>query len=378
MNISKQNKKLYVDLKKGFVNKKQTATQIKEATRAVKESLLPKRRKNSENTSADNYKKMLDSATNNFDKKLSSMSRQYNSILQEKLGESTDKINSLTKEIDRGNKRFFNYSKNNEKLFNGLAKNVQTLAKQKAEANRTAAQPNTSTTVPTNVENPNTTQERLNTAIPNEATYKPTNYVETVEAQVPVMDRHNFTFSSLPLRVFNRNATSLKLNDYLNFGEYQIKFTNAFGLREGENAVTGIPEGTHSKGIDIRLYRGNTPVDVPISLADGTIVKIALDGSGKTVLNSEDRAGGYLIYVQLDENPNKIVKYMHLPKAIMDFKDILLGKKVKRGDLFVNSAGMSGNGTANHVKVSIGSYNPNTGESAMDHSKKSTILQIYC
>lgn len=365
MSAANQNKNLYAALKKGASRRKQTKAEINKSIGLVKDSLLPKASKQKKASGGDNnsYKKMLEQAQTNFDKKLSKMSDDYNSKLQKNIGESSDKIKRLEEILKGRDKGFSDFAKRNNQLFSSVNNQIQNLAQQKAA----------SPAVPTTVE-PDTSTEHRSVETPKDATTydaekdvkQAANYSDMVDEQIVEQPAG---FKSITFPTFNSN-TQLAPGDSLDLGEYKLKFTNAFGVRSGDNAVSGISADETSKGIDVRLYKDDKPVDMPVSIASGKIVKIGLHGDGKYISTKEGRYGGYYMYVQLDEDPNKIVKYVHLPKEVMEYKERLIGKHIPRGALIVNTSGMSGTGTGPHVKISVGNYNPATGKSAMDYGKQ--------
>jgi len=361
MKAKSQNKELYTSLKKRAGARKQTKVEINKATRDVISGLLPKV-KESKDKDSNNYKKMLNQAQSNYDKKLASLSKAYSNKLNESIGVSTDKIKGLETQLKKGDKKFNTLLNRSSNSFAALNSQIRELAKQKSNV----AVPTQPAPVPTSGA---VTRSYEDTPL-FDFNISPTSYQDTLTSPLPPITNTADSFNSIGLASLSIDKESLGVGSFIDFGNYQIKLTNKFGIRSGANAVKGVPETEHSNGIDIRLYKDNKPVDLPISIADGTIVKIELDGSSTPIPTSEGRVGGYYMYVQLDEDPTKIVKYVHLPKEVFSLKGDLMGKHLKRGDIIVNSTGTSGTGTAPHIKVAVGTYDAKTNKSFMDYSKK--------
>lgn len=82
-------------------------------------------------------------------------------------------------------------------------------------------------------------------------------------------------------------------------GSNHIKITNLFGIRTGQNSVPG-REGKHSKGVDYVGFSEDGTSNVPIVVADGTIIDIGLDGDGKAISPTRGAALGYYTDVKVE------------------------------------------------------------------------------
>jgi hypothetical protein len=138
-----------------------------------------------------------------------------------------------------------------------------------------------------------------------------------------------------------------------------IKITNLFGIRSGANAVPG-REGKHSKGVDYVGYSADGTSNVPVVVANGTIVNIGLDGDGTTIKPTQGAALGYYADVKVDtEDGAKIFRYGHLGPSIYSNKDKLLNTVVQKGAaLYPKPAEgyvSTGSVTGPHVKLQVSS-----------------------
>jgi len=168
---------------------------------------------------------------------------------------------------------------------------------------------------------------------------------------------------------------NLDIGSEIAVGDYSLKINNLYGLREGKNRVNNIAPTEHSGGIDYTTFdaQGNK-VNVPIIVAGGTIIDIHKDSGGYRDVKQPDGSfksfkvsGGTMVTVQLDEDPSKVMRYMHVPNSLFDSKDLLVGKKVTRGQVLADSSGMSGTGTGKHTKISLHDYNTETGDIARNN-----------
>jgi len=386
MKLSKKNRKLYSNLKKKANST--LGVDIKKKMSDLNKYLLPKESTGKKASSpTTNYEEIMNKANAKSTANMNSILSKYKNEMDNKFGKSTDKIYKLEKELLNSNKRFNNLAKGSQKVFNSLGEQIKALTESKAAqptqqqlprdynkyADRTSEElGNENLTVSDNNEVITSDVQYDMSAFDNSdmlpTTSAPLKYSSTVEDKIPLYED---TFRHIDLGVSDLDPSSIIPGQFITFNNYKMKVPNIFGIRSGANAVAGISEKEHSKGIDIRLYSlDNKPIDYPVAVADGTIVKIDVQLGGKRYSTTSGvRSGGYYMYIQLDEDPNIITKYTHMPKDILTFKGKLLGKHIKRGDIIVNSNDTtSGSITAKHVKLSMGSYNPKTGMSGFDYS----------
>jgi murein DD-endopeptidase MepM/ murein hydrolase activator NlpD len=145
----------------------------------------------------------------------------------------------------------------------------------------------------------------------------------------------------------NSSQYKLKEGDSLNINDVQITVTDPYGIRNFEGR-----EGKHSTGIDYKTSNGQA-----ISLTDGVVESVSLDGDGSVIKPTEGSAGGY--YVVIRNNDGTKSQYMHLNPMTKDEMDGLIGKELKRGDAIWGYDEGSGSMTGPHVK-----YRVFTGSSA--------------
>ena len=158
-----------------------------------------------------------------------------------------------------------------------------------------------------------------------------------------------------------------KINSVIPVGDYKYRVTNVFGERTGSNAV--LNRKGHSKGVDMVSTIGGKNSNIPVVIADGVVVKVALEGSGKSITTAEGKAAGYMVYVQLREDPSKVVGYWHLGKSVHDNGEALLGMNVYRGDVLVNDPSWTGSGTGAHVKIVMSDYDAKSSKITSNYSE---------
>jgi murein DD-endopeptidase MepM/ murein hydrolase activator NlpD len=157
----------------------------------------------------------------------------------------------------------------------------------------------------------------------------------------------SLTYPSVSKRVENNIEYKLKEGDSLKINDIQITVTDPYGIRNFEGR-----EGKHSTGIDYKTSNGQA-----ISLTDGVIESVSLDGDGSVIKPTEGSAGGY--YVVVRNNDGTKSQYMHLNPMTKDEMDEMVGKQLKRGDTIWGYDEGSGSMTGPHVK-----YRVFTGSSA--------------
>ena len=134
--------------------------------------------------------------------------------------------------------------------------------------------------------------------------------------------------------------------DNINIDNTKVTITDPYGIRTFDGR-----EGKHSTGIDMVTNTGKA-----VSLQDGVIEKVSLQGSGKIITPTEGSAAGY--YVTVKNSDGTRTQYMHLDPMTNTDMESLQGKKIKRGeDIWGYSTG-SGSMTGPHVKVRQYQGNP--------------------
>ena len=394
MQAKNSNRKLYSKLRQKASKNLTIKSNIKEITGKVRDSLMPKNEKPTKTEDTD-YKGLLNKVKKDYDGRLQALARSNDNKLKKELGATTDKIKQLQDQLTHSTDYINRLNSRNSTIFSSLNNQIKKLAQQKEEDIKKNSVPQTNSgNVAGNALTDDTQAsfydegEVLNsdTALNYSSLDNPVSdlsiiydsdrnlkrYASNVASQV----NQSSVTSKLPIRIYSTKAGIPRPNVFLNMGDYRLKVSNLFGTRSGANAVGHINSNEHSGGIDLRVYKGTTPQDIPLSVAPGKIVKIGKDGYDyfkKLKKNSNggkaERSGGIYVYVQLDEDPNKIIKYMHLPKNIYNNSSQWLNKHVERGDVFPGT-GSSGIGSAPHFKISLGTYDPKTGKSAMDYAEE--------
>jgi len=359
------NRKVYTSLRKKASASREFKNSVGKASSDIGNSLIPKEsQRQAKPDSGAAYQKMLDKAQANYDKKLSKMQEQYQGDIARSTKDSNAAIKGLQEKIAAGDKRMGQMAESTQKALQGIGR--------QQPQNKTKQN-----TLATNTEEDDTSfdgtqgfkQDIMATMLSeaerkiNEKADEDRSKSEGIEVTKPVIES---LFSNVGLSKLSipDNLGGFKKKNY-DFGEYQMRFTDPFGIRNW-----GARKGKHSKGIDLRLFKDNKPVDYPVALADGKIVKIGMDGDGSRITPKQGASGGVYVYIQLDENPNKIYKMVHLPKKFYADKEKYMGKSVKRGDILIKDSLATGSMTAPHVKYAIADYDPNTGKSAMNYSSQ--------
>lgn len=302
----------------------------------VAQSLFPDRQIDSQsgsNAAADNT-----SLQKAFDSKLSAMAKENAARLNEVKRSSEEETSAIRKQAAEESKRT-----------SGISKNLQKAIKRIYEERQQAAQ----STTP--VENSSEIQEDTTPSLSYTA---PTT---TPLEKEPIDTEGIVTIGEKAVKA------ALKIGQEVSLGDNYYRVTNLFGPRVGENAVAGRGPG-HSRGVDVVGHSGadKAKTNAPISVTDGVIESISLEGSGKDIKTTEGTAGGYVMNVRM---PNgKMIRYMHLSPDIANVRKELIGKPVKRGDVLFQGdhSKYSGSGTGSHVKISVSSVGED-GSMLRDH-----------
>ena len=161
-------------------------------------------------------------------------------------------------------------------------------------------------------------------------------------------------------------------------GSNHIKITNLFGIRTGQNSVPG-REGKHSKGVDYVGFSEDGTSNVPIVVADGTIIAIGLDGDGKAISPTRGAALGYYADVKVETASGpKVFRYGHLGPSLMKNKESLLNKPVVKGEALYPKPPegyvSTGSITGPHVKLQVSSLNGSTMAKDFENNDPSDYL----
>lgn len=161
-------------------------------------------------------------------------------------------------------------------------------------------------------------------------------------------------------------------------GANNIKITNLFGIRTGQNSVPG-REGKHSKGVDYVGFSEDGTSNVPVVVADGTIINIGLDGDGKAISPTRGAALGYYADVKVETASGpKVFRYGHLGPSLMKNKEALLNKPVVKGEALYPKPPegyvSTGSITGPHVKLQVSSLNGSTVAGDFENNDPSDYL----
>ena len=330
------NKRKYKGLKARLVNRKKSEYDFDQSLANVVNVLLPKpaptKSKKGDSTARD-----LQKIQNKFDDRIDALEGNYTKKLALRDKQSKSQVKALSESVQAGDKQNLE-----------LSKSLQATIKKLAEQRQGAKQPSQPSQAKPQNAYVKSLEDLASSSIPVPA-------ADTKTAKPPVKEAIK--------KVFN-------IGEFINIGENSYKVTNLFGKREGTNAVSGISESEHSRGIDLVGYdSAGKKTNAPISLTDGVVVNITRHGSGAAIKPSEGRYGGYMMDVRMDDG--KVMRYMHLGADVMKNKASLMHKKVKRGDMLYEGDYSIGSGsqTAPHIKVRIQSED-STGKLLKDYEEE--------
>jgi len=381
MSSAKLNKRQYSRLKKGSSANRDFRASIGKASRDISNSLIAKETGGKRKDSGAEYKAMLDKAQASYDKKLNAMSKNYQKAMADSSSQSNSAIKKLQKQLAGSDKRLNQMAEATQKAFNNINSGQQ---------QQGAGAPSTNTAPPTDATDTSTNElaggevmdpiaiamkikaakeaaalKDTNTEDAATETSETPEVVETTnteEVVAPVVKEALFDNVGLTSMDVPDFSGGFKKKNY-GFGEYQMRLTDPFGIRNW-----GARKGKHSSGIDLRLFKNNKPVDYPVAIADGKIVKIGMHGDGRRITPKQGTKGGVYAYIQLDEDPSKMYKIVHLPKDFYKRKAEFMGKSVKRGDILIKDALGTGSMTGPHFKYAIADYDAKTGTSSRNYS----------
>jgi murein DD-endopeptidase MepM/ murein hydrolase activator NlpD len=160
------------------------------------------------------------------------------------------------------------------------------------------------------------------------------------DSEEMILNKPTLNFSSTSYTA--KQDLNLNYLDKIKVGNSILKITDPYGIRKN------IPgrEGEHSTGVDF-----TTNTKKVVSLTDGVIESVKLQGSGEKTDTKSDKSAGW--YVVVKNNDGTKSQYMHLnPFTEEDIKS-LVGKKVTRGEEFWGYDIGSGSMTAPHVKYRV-------------------------
>jgi len=343
------------------VNKRRASYDFDRTLSNVTQELLPGLNPN-RSSAADNSRAELEKATETYDKRLNQLEKEQSRRLGE-MGKNSER------EFSRLNKQVQNGDEKNLELSESLKAAIERLAqsRQGSGAEQTEEQPSEEE-VPS---------QSAGAEVPSEDMFTdPDAMISPNAMPTPVSTATVAVVQTAAKKVIN-------IGDSIPVGDFVYKVTNLFGPRTGSNAVPGRADGEHSNGMDMVGFSADgKQSNLPISLTDGEIVGINLQGSGDAIRPEQGKAGGYIMSVKTpDKNAPgrfKIIRYMHLDKSVWDQKATLMNTQVTRGQLLIpgsNSPG-SGSQTGPHVKVSISNLDEK-GNDLRDYSNTENDPKTY-
>lgn len=311
------------------------------------------------------YKKQLGNLEKGFSKRIKSLA---------------DKNTSLSKSLDKG-------FKGTNKGFSELADRVQSILATRENPNKKTTgviDTNATTTelsvldtidLEASLTNPydikiDESKEDVDTEKINEKVNKEVEEIET-EKNIGGTVLNGYTFldpseTDIITQAASNKNLKADIGTIVPVGDYTYNIRNLHGPRTGKNAVLG--RKGHSKGVDLVSYKDGKKVNYPISVADGVIIHIGKDGSGKAIKTTQGKAAGYMVYVQLKEDPTKVIGYWHLGQSVYDNRASLKGAIIRRGDVIVKDSSFTGSGTGAHTKIVMASYDPKTRKIINDYA----------
>ena len=317
----------YKKLRSKILNNKKREYAFDDTLSRVMQTLWPKQKVADPKDNNKVAREMQDT----FDKRLAMMeknnAKQINNVRRE--GENT--AAGIKESADKERKRSMGINKS-------LGEAVRKLYEERQKGPQ---QSSGQTSQPTTPEKPAEEQSSLGYTDPTVPTLGTTDYTvpeNIITEETPVDDAIE--------------KVVLTLKQEISFGDNYYRVTNLFGPRTGENRVANKgPE--HSRGVDVVAHNSaREKTNAPISVTDGIIRSVSLEGS-TTNVGSGSSEGGYVMNVEM---PNgKMIRYMHLSPDVEAKRESLIGKSVKRGDILFEGDHnkWSGSGTANHTKISI-------------------------
>lgn len=354
--MSKANKSSYKWLKSRSSAKKAKKREFNQRFNSTLEKLFP-RTAPAEKKQSKNYDKLIQNLEDSYNKKLNQLSKNSEQALSSQQADNNQTVSALNKELASQKKQMSQLSKGVRDALARIEKAKQEEAKQKAAQ------------TPQPIDNPE--QNLLGDSQPLEM---PDTQTIIDKAKSKALDEKNkntedksetTTKTDAPVKEVEEVVAdevvkkTLALKDEVSIGDYSYRVTNLYGPRTGANAVIGREIGSHSRGVDLVSHdsEGNK-VNYPVSISDGVIQSIRLQGSGKSRDTTTGKpVAGYMIDVV---GPNgKMITYAHVSPEVVKYKDSLIGKQVKRGDVLLEDGGFSGTGSGSHVKVMMSDTDKN-------------------
>lgn len=341
-------------------NKRKSSYDFDRTLSNVTQELLPSLSSNRPSAAADSSRAELEKATEAYDKRLNQLEKEQSRRLGE-LGKNSEKeFSRLNKQVQYGDEK-------NLELSESLKAAIERLAqgRQSESAEQTPQEQSSEEEVP-------------GQSAPREVSS------EEMFADPDAMINPNIIPAAVPATVVASAAKkAINIGDSIPVGDFVYKVTNLFGPRTGSNAVPGRADGEHSNGMDMVGFSADgKQSNLPISLTDGEIVGINLQGSGDAIRPEQGKEGGYIMSVKTpDKNAPgkfKIIRYMHLDKKVWEQKAKLMNTSVKRGQLLVEGSNSPGSGsqTGPHVKVSISNLDEK-GKDLRDYSNSENDPKTY-
>lgn len=351
--MSNVNSQSYKFLKAKSSNKRKSSYDFDRTLANITEELLPNTAAKQASKTTDNGD-ALERLTESYDKKLKQMEKVQNKRLGELGQNSENEIKRLGNQIQRGEEQNLELSDSLRAAIERIAQGRQQSAQQEGPIDEEEQ--------PSEIASGTDYEDLLmdpdaNVVVrPVKTTATPKKVEETVTSSVV--------------------KKAVNIGDSIGVGDHHYKVTNLFGLRTGNNAVSG-REGQHSNGMDLVGFSADGKrSNLPIALTDGKIIGVNMQGDGSVVNPTKGKFAG--VYIDLLMPDGKVMKYMHLGKDALANKADLIGKEIKRGDLLYEGDYSKGSGsqTGPHVKVSITSLDEQ-GKQLRDYSAPKNDPKTY-
>lgn len=352
--------------RKRRLSDKKVAVDISGRAKGVRERLLPKRAGQAPRKGGDGMSDETKKALKAGDSRIKRLEKELAEAAKREGKDTGKKLASLNKSIKAGDESNLNFSDSLKSAIDNLYERQKSGDKKSAEGREKQAE---------FLMSEREARMRQAELLASEISSKDEDKDEDKDADTEtraVFNRPPLVGGTVSTQVqppttaaVNKIVEELKIGRYYNIGPYSYKVTNVVGQRSGGNAVIGKLKTDVSPGIDIVGYDAQgRRANLPISLTDGVIHSITLDGSGEAIILKEldpalkgkdkiDPEGGYIMSVKMANG--KVIRYMHLGKDVMDQKDDLIGKKVKRGEILYPGDYSVGSGTQsrNHIKAVV-------------------------
>lgn len=341
--MSRANKSSYKWLKARGQAKKAKKREFDQRFNSVLNKLFP-RTSPTQNQDSKNYDQLIKNLEDNYNQKLAQANKQNQAQLNNQQKRTSAMADSFNQQLEAQNAKYTQLSEGVQKAFDNI------MAKKKAETSPEQAK-QAETPASSQISDSQGLQDfDLQGLIdPIKSTTSEEKTEESATSEAPAKENAETKSDSVTDTVIKN---TLAIGDSVSLGKYSYKATNLYGLREGKNAVAGRKVGSHSKGVDVVTHDSEgKKVNLPVSISDGVISSIRLQGSGKAISTVQGSQAGYMIDVV---QPNgKMITYAHVSPKVADRASELVGRKVRRGDLLFDQPGFSGSGTAPHIKIFV-------------------------